>query len=115
MDMCLLMVPQEEGEGSSSEEEDEMPEDLAELSPEEQQKAIIKRSLWQMSLGTILCLLFSDPMVDCLGALGDRTGIPPFYVSFVLAPLASNGTEVRSPVPYAHSPCRSLLPMMFRT
>ena len=47
-----------------------------------------------MSVGTLLCLLFSDPMVDCLGALGDRTGIPPFYISFVLAPLASNGTEL---------------------
>lgn len=44
--------------------------------------------------GTMLVLLFSDPMCDCLGALGERTGCPPFYISFVLAPLASNGTEL---------------------
>jgi hypothetical protein len=37
-----------------------------------------------MAMGTILVLLFSDPMCGCLSALGERTGIPPFYVSFVL-------------------------------
>ncbi len=47
-----------------------------------------------MALGTILVLLFSDPMVDCLAALGERLGISSFYISFVLAPLASNASEL---------------------
>jgi hypothetical protein len=37
----------------------------------EQQRAIKIRAFWQMGLGTVLVLLFSDPMVDCLSALGE--------------------------------------------
>lgn len=33
-------------------------------------------------------------MVDVMGAIGDRTGISSFYISFVLAPLASNASEL---------------------
>lgn len=35
-----------------------------------------------------------DPMVDVMGVMGDRTGISSFYISFVLAPLASNASEL---------------------
>lgn len=47
-----------------------------------------------MGLGTATVLLFSDPMVDVLSELGAVLGIAPFYVSFVLAPLASNASEL---------------------
>lgn len=33
-------------------------------------------------------------MVDVMGVMGDRTGISSFYISFVLAPLASNASEL---------------------
>ena len=33
--------------------------------------------------------------------VGARCGIPPFYVSFVLAPLASNASELLANVSYA--------------
>ena len=46
-----------------------------------------------MAFGTALVLVFSDPAVDVLNEIGVRTGIPAFYVSFVLAPLASNASE----------------------
>ena len=64
------------GGGSDSEEsdeEEEIPEDLAGLSPEEQQARIKKRAFGKMALGTFLVLAFSDPMCGCLGALGERT------------------------------------------
>lgn len=38
--------------------------------------------------------MVEDPMVDVMGVLGDRTGISSFYISFVLAPLASNASEL---------------------
>jgi hypothetical protein len=57
-------------------------------------RRIKRRALYKMTVGTVLVLLFADPMCDCLGALGERTGCPAFYISFVLAPLASNGTEL---------------------
>merc|ERR1719424_2634205 len=57
-------------------------------------KQIINASLKQMAIGTLLVLIFSDPMVDVLSQIGTMTGIPAFYVSFVLAPLASNASEL---------------------
>ena len=75
------------------EEEDEMPEDLVDLSPEEQQAAVLSRSSYMLLAGTALVMAFSDPLVDCLDEIGDRTGIPDFYVAFVLAPIVTNGSE----------------------
>lgn len=83
------------------EEEEEMPEDLADLSPEQQLKRVLFRSCWMMGLGTMMVLIFSDPMVDVLSEWGVRTGIPAFYISFVLAPLASNASELLSAYTYA--------------
>ncbi|CAN0036010.1 unnamed protein product [Ectocarpus fasciculatus] len=84
----------EEADGGDSEEHEEMPEDLAHLKPEEQQYHVKMRAAYLMTVGTALVLIFSDPMVDVLGVLGDRTGISSFYISFVLAPLASNASEL---------------------
>jgi len=83
------------------EEEEEMPEDLQELSPKEQLRRVLFRSIWMMGLGTFMVLLFSDPMVDVLSMWGDKTGVPPFYISFILAPLASNASELLSAYTYA--------------
>merc|ERR550537_839362 len=85
---------EDEDDDDSEEEEEEMPEEFADLPPEQQQRAILKRAFSMMGAGTLLVLVFSDPMVDVLGELGDRTGVPAFYVSFVLAPLASNASEL---------------------
>jgi len=83
------------------EEEEEMPEEFATLSYEEQQSAIGYKAAWMLTLGTVLVVVFSDPMVDVLNELGARTNIPAFYVSFVLAPLASNASEVIASYNYA--------------
>merc|ERR1711937_939784 len=56
---------------------------------------------WMMLLGTFLVLLFSDPLVDCLNEWGTRLGISPFYVAFVIAPFASNASELLSAYNYA--------------
>jgi len=51
-----------------------------------------------MTMGTIVVLLFSDPMVDVLDTFGKITHIDAFFVSFVLAPLASNAPEILASV-----------------
>eukprot|EP00930_Biecheleria_cincta_P060673 TRINITY_DN46290_c0_g1_i1.p1 TRINITY_DN46290_c0_g1~~TRINITY_DN46290_c0_g1_i1.p1 ORF type:complete len:502 (-),score=123.22 TRINITY_DN46290_c0_g1_i1:52-1557(-) len=90
------------GHGAEEEgEEEELPEDLADLPPEEQQRRIKTRAAWGMSLGTLLVLIFSDPMVDLLSELGKRLDVSPFYISFVLAPLASNASELVAGFNYA--------------
>jgi len=90
----------EEGDGDDSEEE-EMPEDLADLSPEEQRKKLLQRAFIGMFSGTFVVLLFSDPTVDILSELGDRIGVNPFYISFILCPLASNASEIIASYGYA--------------
>ncbi|TDH68999.1 hypothetical protein CCR75_000928 [Bremia lactucae] len=95
-----LALPPADGD-EDEEEEEEVPQDLAHLSIAEQQKKIKTRSAYMMFLGTALVLLFSDPMVDVLSEIGARTGIPAFYVSFVVAPLASNASELIAAYNYA--------------
>jgi hypothetical protein len=46
-------------------------------------------------------VVFSDPMVGVLQEAGLRTGIPSFYIAFVLAPLISNYTELSASYQYA--------------
>ena len=75
-------------------EEDEVPEDLEHLTPDQQQRRIKLRAAWTMGLGTLLVLVFADPAVDVLNEIAIRMDMSPFFVSFVLAPLASNASEV---------------------
>ena len=91
----------ESADESEEEEEEEIPEDLADLPPDVQRKRIIMRSLYMMGLGTVLVLLFSDPMVDVMSQLGTVMNLKPFYISFVLAPLASNASELIASYNYA--------------
>jgi Ca2+/Na+ antiporter len=88
--------PSEDKNDEEDDEEDEIPEEFRDLGPDEQRLALLRLSFKQMGIGTILCLVFSDPMVDVLAEIGKVTGIPAFYISFVLAPLASNASELAS-------------------
>eukprot|EP00927_Polykrikos_kofoidii_P068128 TRINITY_DN6350_c5_g1_i1.p1 TRINITY_DN6350_c5_g1~~TRINITY_DN6350_c5_g1_i1.p1 ORF type:complete len:585 (-),score=89.40 TRINITY_DN6350_c5_g1_i1:367-2121(-) len=88
-------------EEEEEEEEEDMPEDLADLDPEEQQRRLKKRAFLKLFGGCAVVLIFSDPMVEELSAIGTRLNVNPFYVAFVLAPLASNSSELFSAYTYA--------------
>jgi len=92
-------LPDDEGE--EDEDQEEFPEDLASLPPNKRTLRILLRSGWMMGIGTVVVLLFSDPMVDVLSSLGNLLTIPPFYVAFVLAPVASNASELIASIAYA--------------
>lgn len=77
-----------------AEEEEEVPEDITSLPPHEQQRIIKQRAFTMLAIGTGLVLIFSDPMVDVMQEIASRAGLNSFYVAFVLAPLASNASEV---------------------
>jgi len=47
-----------------------------------------------MGIGTVLIVIFSDPMVAVLQEMSDRFAINSFYVAFILAPLVSNASEL---------------------
>lgn len=75
-------------------DEDSMPSDLASLSPEQQQKKLTQRAFVKLCVGTFLVVFFSDPMVHNLTIMGNRLHSNPFYISFLLAPIASNMSEL---------------------
>jgi len=97
-------------DGSEVEDEvEEIPKDFCDLSPESQQMAIKLRAFKMLAIGTILVVYFSDPMVDVMGEIAIKANIPPFYVSFVLAPLASNSSEVLASIFYAKKKTRKTM------
>merc|ERR1712113_558224 len=59
---------------------------------------LILRALWQLFLGTILCVIFSDPMVSVIGTFSTTINVSSFYVSFIVTPLASNASEIYSAI-----------------
>lgn len=94
---------------NNGEEQEEIPEEFTSLSPEEQQTAIKLRAFKMLSIGTLMVIYFSDPMVDVMQAIAVRAHMSPFYVSFVLAPLASNASEVVASMFYAAKKTRKTM------
>ena len=90
-------------------ETEEVPEEFTALSPEEQQKAIKLRAFWMLLAGVVIVSFFSDPMVDVMQEIAVRINVSPFYVSFVLAPLASNASEVIASQYYASKKTRKTI------
>lgn len=82
-------------------EEEEIPPDLTNLSPEEQQRKIKLRAFAMLALGAGLVVPFSDPTVDVLQEIARRLNLSPFYVSFLLVPFASNMCEVIASLYYS--------------
>jgi Ca2+/Na+ antiporter len=83
------------------EEQEEIPKEIADLSPAEQQVAIKKNSFTMLFVGTVLIVLFSDPVVHVLEETANRLGLSPFYVAFVIAPIAANASEIVASQYYA--------------
>jgi Ca2+/Na+ antiporter len=97
------------------EEAEEVPEEFTSLPPDLQQAAIKKRAFVMLFIGTVLVLFFSDPMVDVMQEIANRIGLSPFYVSFILAPLASNASEVISSMYYASKKTRKTITVSLST
>ena len=97
----LATIVTESNEDEEEEEEEEIPSDLVHLSPKQQQRRIIGRSFAMMLAGTALVILFSDPIVDVLDNMAERVRVPNFYVSFIVAPLISNASEIIASFAYA--------------
>lgn len=93
----------------NEEEEEEIPEELVDLDPEAQQRAIKRKAFTMLFIGTTLVILFSDPMVDVMQEIAVELHMSPFYVSFILAPLASNASEVIASQYYAAKKTRKTI------
>jgi Ca2+/H+ antiporter len=60
-------------------------------------------------IATVMVVVFSDPMEDVMQEIAVRANLSPFYVSFILAPLASNASEVISSQYYASKKTRKTI------
>jgi len=81
----------------SEEEDEEAEEQYMHLSDGQ----LVKRALVQLGLGTLLCVIFSDPMVSVIGTFSDTINVSSFYVSFIVTPIASNASEIYSALVFA--------------
>lgn len=93
----------------ADEEAEDVPEEFTALSPDAQQAAIKTRAFTMLFIGTSLVIMFSDPMVDVMQEIAVRAGLSPFYVAFILAPLASNASEVLASQYYAAKKTRKTI------
>jgi HEPN domain-containing protein len=91
----------EEKEEVENEDEEEVPEDLQHLSPKQQRIRLVWRVCWMLLVGVVVLVLFSDPMVNVLSTFGSVIKIPSFYIAFVVAPFASNASEIIAAYNYA--------------
>jgi Ca2+/Na+ antiporter len=94
---ALLNESRNEGAGVDDEEEEEDEEEYHELTDAQ----LMTRAFALLIGGTVMITVFSDPMVEVITNVGDKLGIKPFYVSFVVTPLVSNASEVISALVFA--------------
>uniref|UniRef100_A0A1D1Z0I0 Vacuolar calcium ion transporter n=1 Tax=Anthurium amnicola TaxID=1678845 RepID=A0A1D1Z0I0_9ARAE len=52
-------------------------------------------------LGTVIAVLFADPLVDAVDNFSSATNIPSFFISFIAMPLATNSSEAVSAIIFA--------------
>ncbi len=102
-------------EDADEDEEGGIPDDLKKLTPEEQQTRIKLRAIKLMLMGTLCVLFFADPAVAVMNEMAVRTSMNPFYISFVLAPLASNASEVIAAFSYAQRKTRKTIQVALTT
>jgi Ca2+/Na+ antiporter len=97
MEMKVPEYPEVDDDEEDEEEEEEEEEEKVTMTPAQ----IKMKATVLLLVGVGLVTLFSDPMVDVLSTLGTRMGISPFYVSFIVTPLASNASELISSIIFA--------------
>lgn len=91
------------------EEEEDGDEQFLHLSDRE----LIMRAMFQLFLGTLICCIFSDPMVSVIGVFSNTIKVPSFYISFIVTPIASNAAEIYSSLIFAKKKTQEGISMGF--
>mmetsp|Transcript_21100 Transcript_21100/g.46287 ORF Transcript_21100/g.46287 Transcript_21100/m.46287 type:complete len:325 (+) Transcript_21100:112-1086(+) len=85
---------QDEEDNNNEVEEEEAPEPMTPMQ-------IYRKATLKLVAGTTLIVVFADPMVDAVSAFAKATSLPPFFVSFIITPFASNASELVSSLTFA--------------
>lgn len=83
-----------EGDESDSDSDDGEDNEEAEVEVQLTPWQIKRNATGMLLCGVLLVTLFADPMVDILSEVGTRTGVPAFYVSFIITPAITCMSEV---------------------
>eukprot|EP00013_Stygamoeba_regulata_P020824 CAMPEP_0177646148 /NCGR_PEP_ID=MMETSP0447-20121125/9620_1 /TAXON_ID=0 /ORGANISM="Stygamoeba regulata, Strain BSH-02190019" /LENGTH=619 /DNA_ID=CAMNT_0019148663 /DNA_START=55 /DNA_END=1911 /DNA_ORIENTATION=- len=83
-----------ETEGDDDDDDDD---DIGDMSPRE----IAIRAAIQLTVGTLVVSIFSDPMVEVITMFGETVNVPSFYISFIVTPFCSNASELISSLMFA--------------
>lgn len=111
------------GEGMDEDEQEDEDDEHAEYyitededgEPRINSRKIIQDASLMMLKGSVLIFLFADPMVDALNDCGFRMNISPFYIAFIVAPLASNASEFLAAYKIAKKKTPSTITVSFST
>lgn len=79
--------------------------EVEEEEKEEYEPLSRRKTIWKASGlligGAIMAIFFADPLVDSVAGFARASHIPPFFLSFVLLPFASNASEGISSIIFA--------------
>lgn len=62
---------------------------------------LISWAIFHIIQGTVLCCIFTEPLVDVLSTMSKKLDINPFFVSLVLSPFVLNFREIYEGIPIA--------------
>jgi len=74
---------------------------------------LIMHACIELAIGTLLVVIFSDPMVDTIDEFSDTINVSSFYVSFIVTPLASNASEIYSAIMFSRKKTQEGISMGF--
>ncbi|KAJ1423128.1 Sodium/calcium exchanger membrane region [Sesbania bispinosa] len=72
---------------------------------EEQSKAVVDKSIWAwfkaiiyVVLGIAMLSILAEPLIESVHNFSNSAGLHPFFISFILVPLATNAREATSAI-----------------
>lgn len=86
---------------------------LAEEAVREGKAHIVLKAVALLAAGTLLCSFTADPMVEAVSSFAAASGIPAFYISFVVTPMASNASELVSSLYFARKKRKTNISLTF--
>jgi len=72
---------------------------------ERQRKAVVDKSTWEwfkailyVMLGIVMLFILAEPLTESVHNFSNSVGLHPFFMSFILVPLATNAREATSAI-----------------
>lgn len=110
----LFEVAGNVGYGLDTEDEDEDEDETdADAVKSMTRCEIVTQSAIRLLAGTLICVIFSDPVVTAVSNASRVLSLPPFFVAFVVLPFASNSSELISSFIFASKKTQKNISLTF--